>query len=292
MKKSKVLSALLAFLMVATALPLQVDAAEITATPIKDGETVVGSPSSKFPENYTFVVANSGDMTLTLAADGSVEVELFSEAGKPIAPKSYSAVAGRIGTNGGYTFFPPYGEKAQCSFVYSLQSGTYSIVLSCSSSSAYSTELTLTLPLQAVATATPNQSTVLVNGETVNFDAYTINSNNYFKLRDLAKVLKSTGKKFEVEWNGEKNAINLVSGKSYTVVGGELEAGDGTNKTANLNTATIYLDGVPVQLAAYTINQNNYFKLRDLGQALDFDVSWNGLTNTIVIDTTKSYTPD
>lgn len=140
--------------------------------------------------------------------------------------------------------------------------------------------------------ATPNRSTVLVNGQSVAFDAYTINQNNYFKLRDLAKVLSGTGKQFEVTWDGSNNAINMLSDKPYTAVGGELAQGDGADKTATVNTATVYLDGQPVSLLAYTINQNNYFKLRDVGQAFDFDVTWDGTQNTIVIDTAKSYTPD
>lgn len=144
----------------------------------------------------------------------------------------------------------------------------------------------------ASATATPNRSTVLVNGQTVAFDAYTINQNNYFKLRDLAQVLSGTDKQFEVTWDGANNAINMLSDKSYTSVGGELAQGDGANKAATLNTAIIYLDGKPVQLTAYTINQNNYFKLRDVGRTFGFDVTWDGAQNTIVIDTTHSYTPD
>ncbi len=141
-------------------------------------------------------------------------------------------------------------------------------------------------------TAVPNRSTVQVDGQTIAFDAYTINQNNYFKLRDLAMVLNGTGRQFEVTWDGKNNAINLISDKSYTVVGGELAPGDGTEKTAVLNTSTIYLNGQSIQLTAYTINNNNYFKLRDVGQAFDFNVSWDGVRNTIVVNTSESYTAD
>lgn len=141
-------------------------------------------------------------------------------------------------------------------------------------------------------TAAPTRSTVLVNGQSVAFDAYGINGNNYFKLRDLAKVLSGTGKQFEVTWDGKNNAINLLSGQPYTVAGGELTQGDGTTKTAQISTSTIYLDGQPVSLLAYNIGGNNYFKLRDVGQTLDFNVTWDGARNTIIIDTTQSYTPD
>lgn len=101
-----------------------------------------------------------------------------------------------------------------------------------------------------------------------------------------------TEKQFEVTWDGKNNAINLISNKHYTAVGGELSPGDGTDKTAILNSSTIYLNGQSIQLTAYTINNNNYFKLRDVGQAFDFNVSWDGVRNTIVVNTSESYTAD
>lgn len=147
-----------------------------------------------------------------------------------------------------------------------------------------------TPPAEKKITATATSSKVLVNGTAVEFDAYTINENNYFKLRDIAQVLSGSAKQFEVTWDGANNAINLVSSNAYTVVGGELAKGDGTAKNAVTCTATILKDGVAVTLTAYTINGNNYFKLRDLGQAFDFDVSWDGANNCIVVDANSSYT--
>lgn len=141
-------------------------------------------------------------------------------------------------------------------------------------------------------TAAPTTSKVLVNGNAVSFDAYQINGNNYFKLRDVAKVISGTDKQFEVTWDGAKNAINLISGQSYTPVGGELAAGSGANQQAVLNTSTVYLDGKQINLTAYTIQGNNYFKLRDLGQIFDFGVGWDGANNTVTIDTSTGYIPE
>jgi len=153
--------------------------------------------------------------------------------------------------------------------------------------------LTATTPAAttpAPSTATPTSSSVLVNGTTVSFDAYNINGNNYFKLRDLASVLSGTGKQFDVTWDAAVNTINLVSGQAYTPVGGEMASKGSGNQTATLTTSTIYLNGAPVALTAYNIGGNNYFKLRDIGQALDFGVAWDGATNTITIDTSTGYT--
>jgi hypothetical protein len=142
------------------------------------------------------------------------------------------------------------------------------------------------------ATAKPTASTVLVNGINVAFDAYNINDNNYFKLRDLAFAITGSEKQFEVKWDDAKNAINLLSGDPYTVVGGEMTAKGAGNKTPTLTSSKIYLDGKEVALTAYNIEGNNYFKLRDIGQAFDFGVDWDGAANTIVIDTSKGYTPE
>jgi len=140
--------------------------------------------------------------------------------------------------------------------------------------------------------ARQTSSTVLVNGNNVAFDAYTINENNYFKLRDLAFVLWGTKKQFSVEWDGINNAISLSRGEPYTMVGGELDIKTGGDKTAYPTNSTIFLDGQEVRFTAYTIDGNNYFKLRDVGEAFNFGVNWDGLNNTILVNTNRGYTPD
>ena len=139
-------------------------------------------------------------------------------------------------------------------------------------------------------TAYSTTSRVLVNGTEINFEAYNIFDNNYFKLRDIAMAISGTDKQFDVSWDAATGAVALLSGQTYKAVGGELADGDGINKTAINGTSNITKDGVAVSLKAYMINDNNYFKLRDLGQALDFEVSWDGTNNCILIDTTKPYT--
>lgn len=58
---------------------------------------------------------------------------------------------------------------------------------------------------------------------------------------------------------------------------------------------TIYVDGTKVNGAAYMINDNNYFKLRDIaamvnGSAKQFEVSWNETAKRIDLTTNKAYT--
>lgn len=135
----------------------------------------------------------------------------------------------------------------------------------------------------------PTDAKVLVNGTQTAFEAYTIDGNNYFKLRDLAKVVDGTAKQFNVTYDTETQAINLISDMAYTEVGGELVAGNGQVKRAVLSISSIYKDGSLVQLTAYTIGDNNFFKLRDLMQVFNIGVTWDGVTSTIGVDTALAY---
>jgi ABC-type sugar transport system substrate-binding protein len=161
--------------------------------------------------------------------------------------------------------------------------------------------LALLLPmLNAAATAAgattknavPTKSTVTVNGSPVAFQAYNIDGANYFKLRDIAKALNGTAKQFEVGYDAAENAIVLTAGKPYTVTGGELVvSGAEVNQPAALSSAKVTLNGSLIQLTAYLIGGNNYFKLRDIGTALGFGVAWNAGTNTIEINTASPSNP-
>ena len=144
----------------------------------------------------------------------------------------------------------------------------------------------------AQITARPTLATVIVNGKNVSFDAYVINGNNYFKLRDVAYVLSGTAKQFEVDWDGANNAIRLTSGKRYTVIGGEMASRGTVNRAAYPTSASILLNGRQANFTAYHIDGNNYFMLRDIGRALNFSVNWQQSAQSIVIDTSKPYTPD
>ena len=50
---------------------------------------------------------------------------------------------------------------------------------------------------------------------------------------------------------------------------------------------TIYVDSIRVYPTAYNIEDNNYFKLSDLSLLVGFNLSWDGNTKTVCIDTTR-----
>ncbi|MBR4283086.1 MAG: hypothetical protein IKT48_00050 [Anaerotignum sp.] len=145
------------------------------------------------------------------------------------------------------------------------------------------------VPAYAGIPASPTASKVTVNGEAKAFEAYNIKSNNYFKLRDIAYVLNGTDASFSVGWDGAANSIALVKGEAYAPTGSEMKvSGTKDIKDAVESTSAILIDGQKAALKAYTIKGNNYFKLRDLGTALGFDVGWDNASQTISITTEPS----
>jgi hypothetical protein len=140
-------------------------------------------------------------------------------------------------------------------------------------------------------------STVLVDGKSVTFDMYALldangNPTNYVKLRDIAHILDGTAAQFNVGWNG---AIELTTGVAYTSRNGsEMSTPFDGNQRYELATSDIYVNGALADLEAITLTDSqggsyNYFKLRDLGRALGFNVSWSSEANAIIINSDEPY---
>lgn len=145
--------------------------------------------------------------------------------------------------------------------------------------------VTQSVPIVQGITATPAKDKVMIDGQEVSFDAYNIQGSNYFKLRDLAYGLNGSAKQFSVAYDQEKNAITMTSGQAYTSVGGEMAQSDGQSKSAEKATAKLYFNQKELKLTAYSINGNNYFKLRDIMEAAGVTVGYDAGSKTITLDT-------
>ena len=139
------------------------------------------------------------------------------------------------------------------------------------------------------ATATPTDNAIYVDGTKVNGAAYMINSNNYFKLRDIAAMVNGSAKQFEVSWNQAGKRIDLTTNKAYTVVGGELALPSNATKSATESKALVFKDGTKAAYTGYTISDNNYYKLRDLCKDMDIGVKYDNATKRVDILTTVGY---
>ena len=59
--------------------------------------------------------------------------------------------------------------------------------------------------------------------------------------------------------------------------------------TASHTSQTFYVNGQKVEFEAYSIHDNNFVKLRDIAQAVDFGVTYNAATNSVYIDPDAHY---
>ncbi len=196
-----------------------------------------------------------GGSTLWTGADGTVQV--------PVNP-----------TRKGYTFGGWYSDEALTKPWNFNDKVTGSLTLYAKWVSASSSADTTGQSGQAVT----------LNGRPVNLQGYTLKAANggdvtYVKLRDIAALLEDTGAKFNVDWRG--GAIYVDTGKAYTTKNGtELKAIQGTDGSYRWNTAPVLFDGETRALEGIVITDaagggHTFFKLRDLGAALDFTVDWS-----------------
>lgn len=138
----------------------------------------------------------------------------------------------------------------------------------------------------------PSTHQVQVNGQPVSPQAYNIDGYNYFKLRDIASLLNGTASSFDVTWDAATQAVDLLSGRAYTAVGGELTSVPAESLRVQSSTAKVLLDGSGVEMQGYNINGNNYYKIADVSAAVGFAVGFENTTKTVQIKTATAPAPD
>ena len=141
-----------------------------------------------------------------------------------------------------------------------------------------------------------------IDGKTVTFKTYAVVvptqgggtlETNYVKLRDVAYAMNGTAAQFNVDWDGD---VLIVPHSAYTPNGSEMSTpftGDRAYKKA-ASATRVNGEAVPFSAILLTDNQGGgytYYKLRDLGQVLGFDVSWSAQRG-IYIESDKPYTVD
>ena len=124
---------------------------------------------------------------------------------------------------------------------------------------------------------------VKVNGVEQTPQAYLIDGNNYFKLRDLAMMLRETPSRFEVGYDSETKTVTMTPGKDYTPVGGELKRGEDQSASCTLSVCTLKIGDREYSCQSYNIGGNNYFKLRDLSSSISLSVGYDGSTRTVLL---------
>lgn len=135
-------------------------------------------------------------------------------------------------------------------------------------------------------TAQLSQQPIYVEGERVwDVTAYDIGGNNYVKLRDMGM---SVG--FDVVYDASTDSVHIdptiaYSGNPETYLDVEIPK----TASAKLSKQPIYVNGKRVEITAYDIGGSNYMKLRDIGTAVGFGVTYDAGTDSVHIDPTTPY---
>ena len=135
-------------------------------------------------------------------------------------------------------------------------------------------------------TAQLSQQPIYVEGERVwDVTAYDIGGNNYVKLRDMGM---SVG--FDVVYDASTDSVHIdptiaYSGNPETYLDVEIPK----TASAKLSQQPIYVNGKRVEITAYDIGGSNYMKLRDIGTAVGFGVTYDAGMDSVHIDPTTPY---
>ena len=79
--------------------------------------------------------------------------------------------------------------------------------------------------------------------------------------------------------------IGILAGMA--LCGPAVQAAD--SLAARPSSQPIYVDDQRVDMTAYNIGGNNYVRLRDIGRAVDFGVTYDAATNSVYINSTQPY---
>ena len=135
--------------------------------------------------------------------------------------------------------------------------------------------------------ASATDQVVLLDGNKVEVQGYNIDGNNYFKLRDIATILKDTQVSFDVNFNEDTNDILIKRFSKYEPLPTDLKKSDVKDLEIQPAFQKARVDNEKVKYSGYLINGNNYFKLRDLGKNLGFIVDYNEAERKVLIKSEK-----
>lgn len=131
-----------------------------------------------------------------------------------------------------------------------------------------------------------NQMISINNGAAQTITAYNVNGNNFVQLRDLAKLMKDSSKKFNVGYDNPTRTVTMTTGSAYT---GDATASLAKPKRTVASNQSFRCDGKAIYPMAYNIDDVNYVMVRDLASLMDFGCSYDNNSRTIRVTTTSSY---
>ena len=146
------------------------------------------------------------------------------------------------------------------------------------------TTLVLFSSINVFAGAKVSSQSIVLDGKDTGVKGYNIEDNNYFKLRDVAALLDGKDAEFNVSYDEDRCAVMINSKSDYKKSKDDLIPLKDSNSEIKLSNHNVFVNGVRHSFTVYTIDGYNYFKLRELGQTIGFNVDFDEENNNITID--------
>ena len=139
------------------------------------------------------------------------------------------------------------------------------------------------------ARAVRSPQALVVDGQMTELRGYSIGGYNYYRLRDLAQILKG---KVDFDLKGDDKQIVVDRTKTYQSFPGD-QSGSAKERALLHPMRLKVLGDNPADVIenAYNIRGFNYFRLRSVGTVLGFDVSFDEGKNLALITTNADRKP-
>lgn len=121
---------------------------------------------------------------------------------------------------------------------------------------------------------------IFVEGTKINLAGVKQDGFNFFRIRDVAEALKNTNAKFDISYDQKKRAVVIETGKDYKPV--KIENPKITSKAVK-DDVVIEVDKSLTHLEVVNVEGYNYFRLRDLGVIVGFQVEYEKETKSVKI---------
>lgn len=147
------------------------------------------------------------------------------------------------------------------------------------------------MPTKALAKgelpAVKSPQDLYINKQRTDLKGYNIEDHNYYRLRDLASLLKIHDLNFSLWGDDKRIIINLDETYKDSKDQGVLAKKDLSQALEKEMTLKLIKNGQAEshQVKAYNIEGYNYFKLRDMGSYLNYDVDYDEKNNLAMIFT-------
>ena len=260
------------------------------------------------PGAVTLAFASDGGLTLTLRtaqADrrGAIKKELAGQLPDYSDAQIDALLDGMVMTYR-FTFPAPLTQCSEGEGItvqdqtvtidyLTLAAGTYRFTTSLTPGRVLGTVTQENIP--ASGTAYMRRQTIEVDGRDVTFQTYALpgangGETNYVRLRDIASVLNGTAAQFAVDWDG---SVVITPDLAYVSNGTEMKAPFSGDRRYQKADAATKINGESIPFTAILLTDDQgggytYYKLRDLGKVLNFNVDWTA-SRGIYIESDQPY---